>query len=62
MEFRLTTRDAFCRGCDQAILKNTEEVFYTYSYRNQGQSIFLCRECVAKVIEMFKESADECEV
>jgi hypothetical protein len=50
-EHRKSERDCFCRGCDKKIKRNSEDIIYTYSFRNKGQSIIFCEDCVQ---EMFK--------
>lgn len=48
IEKRTIQRDGFCRGCDTKLTKG-DEIIYTYSFRNRGQSIIFCCDC-ARVI------------
>lgn len=45
IEFRKMERKGFCRGCDKTLPKGTQ-IVYTYSWRNRGQNIFFCKDCV----------------
>lgn len=54
IEYRQTERDAFCRGCDKQIKKKTEKVIYTYSWRNRGQNILICLDCVGEINRLIK--------
>jgi len=59
-EIRQTVRDAHCRNCDKTIKRNTEKVVYIYSFRNRGQNIFICRDCLNKMHhEMSRENEEE---
>lgn len=44
-EYRQAQRDANCRVCDKEVSRGTEAVFW-YSYRNRGQHIVICPNCV----------------
>ena len=59
IEYRYTERDAFCGGCDKEIVAKTEKVFATYSYRNKGQHIYICVDCINKFNQLVKESENE---
>ena len=52
MELRKAERDCYCRFCDKKIKRNTEEVIAHYTYRNTGQHIFICKECIEKSTEL----------
>lgn len=52
MEHRYTERDAYCRGCDKKIERHSEKVTAMYSWRNRGQHIYLCDECISKAFGM----------
>jgi hypothetical protein len=51
---REAQRLAMCRGCDEGIKKG-EELVYTYSWRNRGQSIYFCISCAKKIGDLVKE-------
>lgn len=55
IEYKPTKRDAFCRGCDKTIVRNTEKVFTTYSMRNRGQHIYICMDCINKFLKIVEE-------
>ena len=48
IERREAQRTCFCRGCDKEMSRG-EEIIFTYSMRNRGQSIMFCLDC-AKII------------
>lgn len=50
-ELRPATRPAYCRACDENILKGTDMVSW-YSYRNRGMYIHLCLACAMKLGHM----------
>jgi hypothetical protein len=52
MDFRIIERSGFCRGCDKVLPKG-ENIFYTYSHRNCGQSIIFCMDCVGKIAKKY---------
>jgi len=61
MKIRQAERTAFCRGCDKKIKPKTY-MLSMYSYRNRGQNIHFCLDCVDKIHEMnteHKEKPDE---
>jgi hypothetical protein len=45
---RPAERKCYCRGCDIAINKG-EEMVYTYTHRNRGQSIIFCLNCAVLI-------------
>jgi hypothetical protein len=55
---RACQREAFCRGCDSKIKRN-EEMIYTYSMRNRGQSICFCLECAKVIGELANKEIEE---
>ena len=52
IEKRKIKRDGFCRGCDKELIRDKDEVIYTYSFRNRGQSIIFCMDCAKKIGEL----------
>lgn len=56
INFRVTERDAMCRGCDKIIKRHEEKVIAFHTYRNRGQHIYICDDCLLK---MFKLSGME---
>ena len=44
---RKAEREAFCRFCDKVIRKG-ETMFSFYSWRNRGQNIHICLDCIEK--------------
>lgn len=48
---RPAQRNAFCRACDKTVDKG-EEIIYTYSMRNRGQSIIFCLDCAKTIGEL----------
>lgn len=53
-EIRKAERNAFCRACDNSIVKGDDMVSW-YSHRNQGMHIHLCMKCATDVGAMAKE-------
>lgn len=58
MKIRQAERTAFCRGCDKKIEPKTD-MLSMYSYRNRGQNIHFCLDCVEKMHEMLQEHRKE---
>ena len=56
IEKRKIERYGFCRGCDVELNKG-DDIIYTYSFRNRGQSIIFCLDC-AKIIGELSCNAD----
>jgi hypothetical protein len=52
---RPAERNAFCRGCDNTIVKG-EDLIYTYSFRNTGQNIYFCVACAKKIGDLVKDA------
>lgn len=58
-EIRQTERKANCRNCDKVIKPKTEKIIYIYSFRNRGQNIFICKDCLNRMHhEMSRETED----
>lgn len=57
-EKRLSKQDSFCRGCDKILVRNQDEIIYTYSYRNRGQHIMFCLDCAKIIGDMAKSEVD----
>lgn len=53
-EKRLAKQNSFCRGCDEQQIKGEDEIIYTYSFRNRGQSIIFCMKCAKEIGELSK--------
>lgn len=51
MEIRKAQRQAFCRACDKKIQVG-ESMLSMYSWRNRGQNIHICLDCVDEIHEM----------
>ena len=51
-ERRKIKRDGFCRGCDQKLKRDEDEVIYTYTFRNRGQNILFCLDCCKNIGEL----------
>lgn len=45
IKYRQAERQAICRGCDKELNKG-DMMIATYSFRNRGQHIYFCRDCV----------------
>ena len=61
MEIRKAQRHAFCRDCDKKIQVG-EYILSMYSWRNRGQNIHICLDCVDEIHEMqveYKENQNE---
>lgn len=52
-ERRKIERQGFCRGCDKVLSKG-DEIIYTYSFRNRGQSIPICIPCGEQIAKLVK--------
>ena len=50
---RKIERSGFCRGCDIELEKG-DEIIYTYSFRNRGQSIIFCLDCAIVIGNLAK--------
>ena len=48
LEYREAKKNCFCRGCDVELEKGTKMIA-TYSFRNRGQHIYFCIECVKEM-------------
>ena len=59
MKLRKSNRTCYCRFCDKEIERNTEDVIYEYSYRNKGQHIFICKDCIKEAYNLVVESEGE---
>jgi len=55
LEYTLMQRDGYCRGCDKLMQRNSEKAIKTYSIRNRGQHILLCKECVKDMYNLTQE-------
>lgn len=53
IERRKIERSGFCRGCDIGLEKG-DEIIYTYSFRNRGQSIIFCLDCATVIGSLAK--------
>ena len=54
---RQVERQAFCRACDKTLERNTEKVIAWYSFRNRGQHIYICTDCVTSMYNLIQEDA-----
>lgn len=59
IKFRPLERTTICRGCDEELVRGTN-VIATYSFRNRGQHIYFCKECV-KLMQKLIEEDDKTE-
>lgn len=60
IQYRVAKQDGHCRGCDTLISKKDEDqAFYFYSFRNRGQSIILCDECVSHMYHVLVNSSTQ---
>lgn len=57
-EYRKAERDAFCRVCDKTIHKGEHAVFW-YSWRNRGQNIMVCPDCVENLFDLLPKENSE---
>ena len=57
-EYRLAKRTSYCRGCDKENVKDTDMVLYFYSWRNRGQNILLCPDCVKEMYNVIKKEEE----
>ncbi len=55
MEYRQVKREAFCRGCDRKLQRDVDWVVHTYSIRNRGQNILICKNCVYDMVNLIRE-------
>jgi len=58
MNYRTLERSGYCRGCDKLIEKNTEKLISIYSHRNRGQHIYLCKDCVDKMVKLISDNKE----
>lgn len=54
-EYRLAKRDACCRGCDETLKKDKDMLIATYSFRNRGQYIYFCEDCVKEMCKLINK-------
>lgn len=55
MEYRLSKRDSYCRGCDKTLKRDKDRIMAMYSFRNRGQYIYFCKDCVLKMNSLVKD-------
>ena len=55
IQYRPSQRTCYCRGCDKEIAPNTEKIITLYSFRNRGQYIHICGECVKEFNKLMKD-------
>lgn len=44
--YRLAARNAYCRSCDKVIKRDVDFMITLHSFRNTGQNIHICTDCV----------------
>jgi RNase P subunit RPR2 len=54
IELRPIKRPGFCRGCDKTV-DTGQQIVYTYSIRNRGQSILFCLDCAKEIAKLVKD-------
>jgi len=54
LEYRPAQREVICRGCDKT-LNRGDMLMSTYSFRNRGQHIYFCKECVLKMQQLIED-------
>lgn len=59
-EYREAERICFCRVCDKTINKGESAVFW-YSFRNTGQNIMVCADCVETIYELLPKE-NKCQI
>lgn len=59
LEIRKAKQDSFCRCCDKPLRKGIDNLVYMYSYRNRGQNILLCFDCIDLITEKVSEYKTE---
>ena len=59
MEYRQSERICYCRGCDKEIKAKTEKIISIFSFRNRGQHIFLCADCVKEMNTLIFKNEDD---
>ena len=58
-KFRLAKRDCYCRGCDKVLKRDTDMLLATYSFRNRGQYIYFCVDCVKEMNKLIEDKEKE---
>ena len=58
-EYRLAKRTSYCRGCDKENVRDKDMVLYFYSWRNRGQNILLCPDCVKEMYDVIKNQEEK---
>ena len=53
INYRPAEREAICRGCDKTLNKG-DMMIATYSFRNKGQHIYFCKECIEIMYKLIK--------
>jgi uncharacterized protein YlaI len=48
-EYRLAEQNAHCRVCDKVIERKVDYMVSWYSFRNRGQNIHICPDCVKEL-------------
>ncbi len=55
LEVRRAQQDCFCRVCDKKMSRNVTPIVHIYSWRNRGQNIKLCFDCVSEISRLVEE-------
>ena len=59
IEYRLVERDAFCRGCQKELKRNTDKAIMWYAPNNRGMNIIICPDCVELIYNLVKGNSNE---
>lgn len=51
-EYRLAEQAAFCRVCDKELQRKVDYMVSWHSWRNRGQNIHICPECVVTLYDL----------
>ena len=52
IKYEVMQRNGYCRGCDIGLIKEKDKAIKFHTYRNTGQHILLCPECVCKMFSL----------
>lgn len=55
-EYRLAKNTCYCRSCDKEMKKGKDWGIFMYSFRNRGQNICICEDCVVKMHKLIVDS------
>lgn len=56
-EYRLAKNTCYCRSCDKEMRRNVDWGIFMSTFRNCGQKISICKDCVFKMHKLILDAA-----